>query len=196
MNLPGGEGLTDIEIIELYFQRDEGALEATKRKYNQQMFHTSMNILRNMQDAEECVNDTLLKAWESIPPTRPQFLGAFLIKITRNLSINKWKAKRAVRRGGDTVNLLLDELEECIPGSQIGLPEEEYEASLVTEAINEWLGSMNQMARVVFVMRYFHGESIRNICERCNMTESKVKSMLFRSRKKLKAHLEKEGIVC
>jgi len=155
-----------------------------------------MNILRNSQDAEESVNDTLFKAWESIPPTRPEFFGAYLIKITRNLSINKWKARKAVRRGGDAVNLLLDELEECIPGSRVGLPEEEYEASLVTEAINECLDSMSQVSRVVFVMRYFHGESIRNICERCNMTESKVKSMLFRSRKKLKTHLEREGIVC
>jgi RNA polymerase sigma-70 factor (ECF subfamily) len=187
--------VNDIDIIELYFQRDEKALEATKCKYNHQMFHTSMNILRNIQDAEECVNDTLFKAWSSIPPTRPQFLGAFLMKITRNLSINKWKAKGAARRGGDTVEVLLNELEECLVGSQIGLPEEEYEASLVTEAINDCLSSMNQTARVVFVMRYFHGESIRNICERCDMTESKVKSLLFRSRKRLKAHLEKEGIV-
>jgi RNA polymerase sigma-70 factor (ECF subfamily) len=187
--------LDDLDIIELFFQRDEKALEATKIKYNHQMFHTSMNILRNTQDAEECVNDTLLKAWGSIPPTRPQFLGAFLMKIIRNLSINKWKAKGAARRGGNVMDVLLGELEECMPKSQIGLPQEEYEASMVTEAINDCLGSMNQTARVVFVMRYFHGESIKNISERCNMTESKVKSMLHRSRKKLKVHLEKEGIV-
>lgn len=187
--------MNDIDIIELYFMRDEKALEETRDKYNHQMFHTSMNILRDTQDAEECVNDTLFKAWESIPPTRPEYLGAFLIKITRNLSLNKWKAKGAARRGGNKVDLLLSELEECVPCSKTGVPEEEYEANLVTEAINECLEAMNQTARVVFVLRYFHGESIRNICERCNMSESKVKSLLFRSRKKLKEHLEKEGVI-
>jgi RNA polymerase sigma-70 factor (ECF subfamily) len=187
--------LDDKEIVDLFFERKEEALEETKLKYNYQMFHTSMNILRNTQEAEECVNDTLLKAWESIPPTRPQILGAFLMKIIRNLSINKWKAKGARRRGGNNVDLLLSELEECIPHSQIGRPEEEYEAKLVTAAINECLESMNQTTRVTFVLRYFHGESIRNISERCNMTESKVKSLLFRSRKKLKTHLEKKGIL-
>ena len=186
--------MNDIDIIDLYFKRDEKALEITKEKYSHQMFHTSMNILRNTQDAEECVNDTLLRAWENIPPTRPQYLGAFLIKITRNLSINKWKAKGTAKRGGNAVDLLLSELEECIPHSQMGLPEEEYEASLVTGSINEFLGSINQITRVVFVLRYFHGESIRNICERCKMSESKVKSILFRTRRKLKEHLEKEGI--
>jgi RNA polymerase sigma-70 factor (ECF subfamily) len=186
--------LNDKDIIELYFQRNEDALEETKRKYNNQMFHTSMNILKNTQDAEECVNDTLLKAWDNIPPTHPEFLGAFLLKIIRNLSINRWKAKGATKRGGNTVDILLSELEECISHSQIGLPEEEYEARLVTQSINEYLSSIDQIARVVFILRYFHGESISGVCERCNMTESKVKSLLFRTRKKLKTHLEKEGI--
>ena len=187
--------MDDKEIIELLFERKEEAIEQTKLKYNGQLFHTAMNILRNVQDAEECVNDTLLKAWESIPPVRPISYIGFLVKITRNLSINKWKGKGAAKRGGNVVDLLFSELEECIPVSKVGVPEEEYEANLVTEAINDYLKSLNQIARVTFVLRYFHGESIRNISEHCNISESKVKSLLFRTRKKLKIHLEKEGVV-
>jgi len=152
-----------------------------------------MNILHNNEDAEECVNDALLKAWEAIPPARPTMFSAFLVKIARNVSINKWKAKGAAKRGSGGVNLLLSELEECIPSS--GGPEKEFEASLVTEAINSFLSNMEQTARISFVLRYFHGESISAISERSKMSESKVKSILFRARKKLRVYLEKEGVV-
>jgi len=152
-----------------------------------------MNILHSNEDAEECVNDTLLKAWEAIPPNRPMKFGAFLARIARNLSINKWEARGAAKRGGGEVNMLLSELEECVPSK--GGPEDEYEASLVTEAINSFLNTMEQTARIVFVLRYFHGESIRAICERFQMNESKIKSILFRSRKKLGIYLEKEGVI-
>ena len=187
--------MKDTEIIDMFFKRQEEALDETKQRYGKRLFRTAVNILHDNLDAEECVNDTLLKAWESIPPNRPIMLSAFLVKITRNLSINKWKAKSAVRRGGGEMDLLLSELEDCIPSTQIGIPEEEYESHLVTEAINSCLSSMDQAARVAFVLRYFHGESINSICERFNMSESKAKSMLFRTRKKLKVHLEKEGVV-
>ena len=187
--------MDDKDIVDLFFRRDERALEETKQKYSQQLLHTAMNILRNAQDAEESVNDTLFKAWEAIPPTRPVMLGAFLMKINRNLSINKVKARSTVRRGGNAMDTLLSELEDCLPHSKIGIPEEEYEANLVTEAINDCLSTMSQTVRVVFVLRYFHGESIHGICIRCDMSESKVKSLLFRARKKLKIYLEKEGIV-
>ena len=182
--------MDDPKILDLFFQRDETALDESRKKYGQRLFRSAMNILHNIQDAEECVNDTLLKAWEVIPPNRPTMFGAFLSKVARNLSINKWKSKSAARRGGGEVDLMLSELEECIPSAKSRTPEEVYEAGLVTEAINECLASMEQSARVVFVLRYFHGESIRNICERFSMSESKVKSMLFRTRKKLGAHLE------
>ena len=188
--------MEDNEILDLFFARREKALYETQQKYGQRMFKSAMNILNNIQDAEECVNDTLAKAWEAIPPKSPAMLGAFLSKITRNLSINKWKAKGAARRGGGEADLLLSELEDCMPLTKNILePEKEYESHLVTEAINNCLSSMDQTARIAFVLRYFHGESIRNICERFNMSESKAKSLLFRSRKKLKAYLEKEGVV-
>ena len=187
--------LEDKEILDLFFERREEALDETKRKYGQRLFRSAVNILQNNQDAEECVNDTLLRAWGAIPPSRPVMFGAFLAKITRNLSINKWKAETAVRRGGGEVELLLSELEDCMPATKIGIPEAAYESQLVTEAINTCLGSMDQTVRVAFVLRYFHGESICGICERFHMSESKVKSLLFRARKKLGAHLQKEGVV-
>jgi len=187
--------LEDNVILDLFFARQEAAIQETQRKYGQRLFRTSMNILRNDQDAEECVSDTLHKAWEAIPPNRPVMFSAFLVKITRNLSLNKWKAQNAARRGGGEVELLLSELEDCIPATKVGVPEEAYESQLVTEAINHCLGAMDQTARVVFVRRYFYGESICDLCERFNMSESKVKSLLFRARKRLGTHLEKEGVV-
>ena len=140
------------------------------------------------------MNDTLLKAWQVIPPTRPTMFGAFLAKISRNLAINKWKSKTAARRGGGETDLMLSELEDCLPSNQHE-PERAYEDALLKQAINSYLASMEQTARIAFVLRYFHGESILSISERFNMSESKVKSMLFRARKKLAAHLEKEGVL-
>ena len=185
--------MDDHMILDMFFKRQESAIDETRRKYGHRLYRTAMNILRSNEDAEECVNDTLLKAWEAIPPNRPNMFGAFLAKIARNLSINKWEAKNTAKRGGGEVNLLLSELEECVSFSSG--PEEEYEASLVTKTINSFLGTIDQTARIAFVLRYFHGESIRSISERFHMNENKVKSILFRTRKKLSAYLEKEGIV-
>jgi len=189
------ENLEDGKILDMFFERRETAIEEAQLKYGRRLFRSAMNILGNSQDAEECVSDTLLKAWEVIPPSRPTMFGAFLAKISRNLAINKWKAKSAARRGGGEIDLMLSELEGCIPSTQAHEPEQAYEASLLTQSINTCLASMDQTARVVFVLRYFHGESIRSISERFDMSESKVKSLLFRARKKLSAHLEKEGVV-
>lgn len=186
--------MEDNKIIDLFFGRHETAIEQAQLKYGKRLLRSAMNVLNNSQDAEECVNDTLLKAWEAIPPSRPALFGAFLAKIARNLAINKWRAKSAARRGGGEMDLMLSELEDCITSSKIGVPEEEFEANLVTEAINNCLNSMDQAARVAFVLRYFHGESIKEICERFDMSESKIKSLLFRTRKKLATHLDKEGI--
>jgi len=187
--------LDDNQILDLFFERREEALDHTKRKYGNRLMRSAMNILYNNQDAEECVNDTLLRAWRAIPPGRPAMLGAFLAKISRNLAINKWRSKSTERRGGGETPLMLSELEDCIPSPIGGIPEAEYDSRIVSEAINEFLGSLDQTARVVFVLRYFHGESIAGICARFNMSDSKTKSLLFRTRKKLKTHLEKEGVL-
>lgn len=186
--------MEDKDILDLFFARREEAIYETQRKYGYRLLRTAQNILHNDQDAEECVSDTLHKTWEAIPPTRPVMFGAYLSKIVRNLSLNRWKAQRTVRRGGGEVEVLLGELEDCIPASTADMPEEAYEAQQLTEAINNCLSTLDQTARVAFVLRYFHGESIRSICARFDMSESKVKSLLFRTRKKLGAYLEKEGI--
>jgi len=185
----------DTDILDLFFARQEEAIDKTKLKYGQRLLRSAMNILHNNQDAEECVNDTLLKAWNSIPPNRPTMLGAFLAKISRNLAINKWKSKDAARRGGGETTIMLGELEDCIPSPKNGGPETEYETKQLSQSINDCLSTLDQASRVAFVLRYFHGESIASICNRFNMGESKVKSILFRTRKKLKAHLEKEGVL-
>ena len=184
--------MEDRDILDLFFDRNESALTETRFKYGMRMYKVAINILRLNEDAEECVNDTLLKAWNAIPPSRPEHFGAFLAKICRNLSINKWQARGAQRRGGGEVSLLLSELEDCIPAE--GGPEKEYESARVQAAINAGLATLNKTARAAFVLRYFHGESIRDVCERFNMSESKVKSILFRARKKLGEYLEKEGV--
>ena len=184
--------LEDNEILDLYFNRDESAITETRGKYGLRLYKVAINILRVNEDAEECVSDTLLKTWEAIPPSRPERFGAFIAKIARNLSINKWQSKGAARRGGGEVNLLLSELEDCIPSP--GGPEAEYESARTQEAINACLATMDKATRAVFVLRYFHGESIRGVCERFGMSESKAKSILFRARKKLGAYLEKEGV--
>ena len=186
--------MDDEAILDLFFRRKEQALDEVRLKYGRRLFRSANNVLKNIQDAEECVSDTLLKAWNVSPPTRPTVLGAFLAKITRNLSINKWKARSAVRRGGGEIDLLFSELEDCISSGKVGVPEQEYESQLVTQSINSYLASIDQAERIAFVLRYFYGESIRDICERFDMSESKVKSLLFRTRKKLKNHLEKEGV--
>jgi len=186
--------MDDNNILDMFFARDEEAITATKLKYAPRLTRSAMNILYNSQDAEECVSDTLLKAWSVIPPQRPEFFGAYLAKTARNLAINKLKAKVAARRGGGDAPLMLSELEECIASSTEGRPEKEYEAATLTAAINDCLRSMDKAMRVTFVLRYFHGESITSICTRLGFTESKTKSLLFRARNKLRTHLEKEGV--
>jgi RNA polymerase sigma-70 factor (ECF subfamily) len=184
--------LDDGKIIDLFFIRSEAAIEEARRKYGRRLFTASRNILHSSEDAEECVSDTLLKAWETIPPKRPEMLGAYLAKIARNHSFNRWEAKNAAKRGGGEMHLLLGELEESVPARETA--EEVYEKSRVTEAINAFLAKTDKTARTAFVLRYFHGESITGISARFHMGESKVKSILFRLRRKLRIHLEKEGI--
>lgn len=195
MILSGVGSLEDQEILDLYFSREEIAIEKTRQKYGARLFFTAQNILQNREDAEECVSDTMLKAWENIPPQRPNMFGAFLVKITRNLSLNRWKANTAERRGGGTVDLLLSELEDCIPEEKGRQPEQAQEARFIEECIHKCLEELDPTARMAFIMRYFHGESIEEICRRFSFSESKAKSMLFRTRKKLKEHLEKQGVV-
>jgi len=179
-------------IIDLYFNRNEQAVDETAKKYGNYCFIISKNILKNEGDAQECVNDTYLKAWNNIPPTKPLKLGTFLGRITRNLSLDRYKFNRAKKREGSEFELLLTELEECI-SSNLTTPAE-FDSDFVIQTINEWLMSQVSENRKIFVRRYWHAESIKDLVENYQMSESKVKSVLFRMRKSLKVHLREEGI--
>lgn len=184
--------MDDQAIIDLYFSRSEHAIDETQSKYGRMLRSLSYGILRSWQDAEECENDTYLKAWNAMPPTRPRVLSSFLSKITRNLSLDRCDEIHALKRGAGEVPVLLDELSECIPDTSGGA-EESLEAQELTDLINRYLGSMKSDARNIFMRRYWYGDSIREIADRSGYSLSKIKMSLSRSRKGLKALLEKEG---
>ncbi len=185
--------MEDEKIIELYWQRDEEALRQTNLKYGAFCYYIAQNILKNEEDSKECVNDTWFKSWTVIPPKRPRFFQAFLGKITRNLSLDRYRKSRAYKRGGGKLDLIYEELEECI--SDLGSDETRTDTIVITEAIRQFLTELSKDARIIFVRRYWYADSVENIAQRYDMTESKVKSSLMRSRNKLKAFLEKEGII-
>ncbi len=182
--------MQDDRIVELYFARDEQAIAATSVKYNTYCMNIAMNILHNREDSEECVNDTWLAAWNSIPPHKPEKLSVFLGKLTRNFSINRHKSLTAERRGGGEFAVSLEELDECIedPASLGDSPEE------LGHLISEFLYTQSKEMRQVFVRRYFYSEPIAAIAERFDMSESKVKSILHRMRPGLREYLSKHGI--
>lgn len=183
--------MEDSRIVSLYWARDERAISETALKYGAYCQQIAQNILKDLQDAEECVNDTYLRAWQAIPPERPAKLGAFVGKITRHLALDKYKSKTAAKRQGDAFILSLEELGDCLPAHDF---EADTDARAIGEAINAFLRKELPTARRIFVCRYFYGDSIEDICKRFSISEAKVKSSLFRSRNRLRAHLEKEGI--
>lgn len=185
--------MEDERIIDLYWARQENAIVETDKKYGNYCRSIALHILKSMEDSEECVNDTWMKAWDSMPPKRPDFLSAFLGKITRNLSISRYRMSHARKRGSGEVDLLLMELEECLPSAKS--VEEEIEGRETARAIDCFLYGIDEESRNIFVRRYFFVDSIKEIAERFDVSESKVKSQLFRTRNRLKDHLEKEGIV-
>lgn len=185
--------MDDDLILDLYWARSESAINETAKKYGSYCLAIAGNILQNNEDAEECVNDTYHKTWDTIPPQRPTIFRAFLGKVVRNLSLNKYKEQRTKKRGGDDIALMYSELEDCIPSKNS--VEMEYESNLVIGAINSYLLSLDRENRIVFVRRYWYADSIGAIATRFQMSESKVKSMLFRTRNKLKTYLENEGVI-
>lgn len=184
--------MKDHEIIDLYWKRKETAISATAEKYGKYCHTISYNILHNNEDAEECVNDTYLGAWKSMPPQRPERLSAYLGKITRNLSLNRFKRYTAEKRGLGQTELVLSELEDCIP-SETGV-EQVIDEMVLVNSINQFLRAQPEQKRNIFIRRYWYLYPIRDIAENYGMSESKAASMLFRMRNELKTHLEKEGI--
>lgn len=183
--------MTDKQIVELYFQRSERALKETAAQYGQLFYRISYNILSNHEDAEECVSDTYLTAWETIPPTRPQRLGVFLSKITRRLSIDRWRSNHAEKRGGGELTVAIEELDWALAsGDEL---EEGCMQRELTELLNRFLSRLPDTERDVFICRYWYLDSIKEIAVDFGFTQGKVKSMLMRTRNKLKVYLMEQG---
>ena len=183
--------MDDGKIVDLYWARDEKAITESQRKYGRMLSSLSYSLLSSHEDAEECVNDTYLDAWNAMPEARPEFLGAFLSKITRRISIARFRAKHRERRGG--MNEILSELDECIPS--VDDVEREYESRLLRDEINDFLYSQPKEKRVMFVLRYFYSKSVSEIARQISVGESKVKTTLFRMRKELQERLEEKELL-
>ncbi len=184
--------MEDKQIVELYWQRDERAIGETKTKYEAYCSSIARRILTSAEDAEECVADTWLGAWNSLPPHRPERLAVFLGKITRRLSLKRLRAGIAEKRGGGEVPEPLAELEACVPAGR-GI-DEEMETLQITAVINAFLSDLPEDARRIFVCRYWYCDPIGAIAERFGFSESKVKMSLSRTREGLAAILKKEGV--
>ena len=183
--------MEDRDIIQLYWDRDEGAIPATADKYGGYCAAIARNILEDEQDAEECVNDTWLAAWNAMPPHRPARLAAFLGKLTRNLSFNRYKARRADRRGGGQLPLVLDELAECVSGRED--VEGEVDRMELAAAIGQFLSALPARSRDLFLRRYWYADPIAAIARRYGRTEGSVAMDLSRTRGKLKTYLTERG---
>lgn len=184
--------MEDGTIVELYLNKEEAAINESASKYGRKLRGIAYGILQNASDAEECENDTYLSAWNSIPPHEPRnYLFVFLGKITRNLSINVYNKNHAKKRDGQVVELT-KEMEECIPSpsdKSCNIMDED-----LIEAIDEFLSLVSQEERGVFVARYWYGDTIREVAARFAISESKVKSMLMRTRRKMRKYFQDKGI--
>jgi RNA polymerase sigma-70 factor (ECF subfamily) len=183
--------MDDAKIVRLFWDRDEQAITATADKYGGYCTAIAKNILGNKEDAEECVNDTYLNAWNSMPPHRPSVLSTFLGKITRNLSFDRYKHNTADKRGGGETTAVLDELLEIV--SDTGSVEQEINRKELVKAIDTFLGTLSADKRGLFVRRYWYFDSISTIASRFEMTENNVSVNLNRIRLKLHNYLLERG---
>ena len=183
--------MDDKSIVDLYFSRNQDAITQTDKKYGRYCYSIAYNILNNKEDAEESVSDTYMTAWRAIPPRRPSVLSTFLGKITRHIAIDRWRERSASKRGGGEVTLALEELEECIAGHQN--LEMEFERKELLRAYVKFLDTLPVTERRVFLCRYWYVDSIDSISEKFGFSQSKVKTMLYRTRKKLRKALREEG---
>ena len=182
--------MEDLQIIELYFERNENAIKETDDKYGEICFRVANNILKNNEDSEECVSDTYLSTWNQIPPTRPNNFMAFLCKITRNMSLKRLEYLTAKKRKSIST-ISFDEIEGYVSDSQVKTDMDSRELGML---ISEFLWREKTDARNVFIRRYWFFDSVKDIADRYDFSESKVKSMLFHTRNRLRDFLKKEGI--
>ncbi len=184
--------MEDHIIVNLYWSRNPEAIQRTGEKYGGYCRSIARNILPDCRDAEECVNDTWLNAWNAMPENRPSLLAPFLGKITRNLAFTRWRASRTEKRGGGELPLVMDELSECASPDN---PLQAVETAELEAAINRFLRALPERECSVFLRRYWFADPMVNIARRYGMRESTVRTSLFRSREKLRRHLEKEGLL-
>ncbi|MFD2114600.1 RNA polymerase sigma factor [Paenibacillus yanchengensis] len=183
--------MEDQEIVHLYLQRSQQAILETKRKYGAYCRTIARNILSSARDMEECENDTYLAVWNAIPPTKPRKLSVFLGRIIRNIALDKHSYNTAKKRYRE-FEVILSELESCLASTDT--VETAFEAGELANEINHFLYGIEEQARNLFIRRYWYSDSIANLSIRFNMSNSKVKSILFRTRNKLRAYLVKEGV--
>lgn len=186
--------MDDLQIIEQYFARDEAALSCTAEKYGALCSAISLNILKDPSDSEENVNDTYMKLWTTIPPTRPNSLGAYIARVARNLALNRLSSKCTLKNNGGAPHVSLEELDSCTP-SGVSV-EDEVALKELSASISRFLRTQKKTARQLFVRRYFYLDSIEDISNSFSFSRSKVKSSLMRTRRGLKEYLEKEGYEC
>lgn len=182
--------MLDSEILDLYWQRNETAIRETDSAYGHKLHTLAERIVENREDGEECVSDTYLAAWEHIPPQRPNYFFAWLAKVCRNFAFGLLDKRQAAKRNAQVVTLTA-EMELCIPDSR---REAELEGEEIGRILNNFLRTLSQESRILFLRRYWYAESIGQIARRYGMGESKVKTSLYRTRLKLRKELEKEGI--
>lgn len=185
MNERNPAAVSDGELIDLYFDRDERAVEETKRKYGALFRSIALRLLDNPSDAEECENDAYWRLWTTIPPARPDNFAAYGSKTVRNLALDRLEKERARKRGG---HLLAEELRDALPD-----PSDDYALADLTGSIDSFLRTLEKKERILFLLRYFHGYSVEELAQSFGCSSGAVKSQLLRTRQKLKAHLEKGG---
>ena len=183
--------MDDRSIVALYLRRDETAIRQTAEKYGHRLRALAYGIVNDLQTAEECENDTYLQAWNSIPPQRPRVLSSFLAVIARRRSLDLWRRNHAQKRGGFSRNLSFDELEGCIPSGRSIAEEASREA--LAHALSDFLRTLGEEERGVFMRRYWYCDSVKEIARRMDCGQSRIKMMLKRTREKLSAYLEQEG---
>jgi len=183
--------MKDTEIVELYHRRSEAAIVETQKKYDAYLTKIAYNILADREDSRESVNDTYLGAWNSMPPHKPKVLSAYLAKLTRRISIDRYRRRTRDKRGGSEYALSLSELDECIPTSD--RTAEEADLRALAQCINRYLRTLPPRQRNVFIGRYFYSDSLQEVAAYYRMSIPQTKSMLHRTRQGLKTYLNKEG---
>ncbi len=183
--------MQDKNIVELYLNRDQSAIKATRQKYERYLMTIAQNILSDSEDSRECVSDTYLAAWGSIPPNNPSVLSTYLAKITRRIAIDIFRKRNRIKRQQSEYDLSLDELADCISSDRT--TESEFDLKLLVRLINDFVLTLSEAERHLFIGRYYFLDPLKKVADYTGVSEAKAKSMLYRIRCRLKAYLNEEG---